>query len=371
MIILYTGILLIFFSIISGRKYKPEIGFLFVFLIMAFQSNVDGDYVSYMESFNLNEISRTAEDEPLWDAITKPFHYLGNYGWYIFVFCLSLFQYYVISRFVKRQAEGSFTYMGAILFFFTFGMMLIQMKAMRQGLAIELSLLPYLFNIEDKNHQWLYCFAPVVSAYFVHNSAIVSFIPVTLYYIHLRTGLFYRRSEDHKGEWFWPILMVGLFYIVYALRNSLFSGLFMDLASWASINDMRLGGYLTGNEVDGVFNLSYLIVLYDALIVFFATWYYRQSEPLHRVFAIMSILAAYCDTLFFGMGSLARIGYFFLVADIVVLPNVVNLLHIRFGKQIALVFVVFCISYSFKSSLPWIISNDPSRFGVYKFIFIQ
>lgn len=370
MIILNTGILLMIYSIISGKRYKPEIGFLFVLLIMAFQSNVDGDYMGYMESFNFNEVSRTAEDEPLWDLVKMPFHYFGTFGWYAYVFCLSLFQYFVISRLVKRYAEGSFTYLGAILFFFTFGMMLIQMKAMRQGLAIELSCLPYLFNMEGKKRQWLYCFAPVVAAYFVHNSAIVAFVPVVLYYLHLRTGFLDKKSTRNRGEWFWPLVMAGIFYFVYTLRTTLFSGLFMELSSMLTMNDMRLGGYLSGSEVDGVFNLSYLIVLYDAIIVFFATWYYRQTSSLNRVFAIMAIMAAYCDTLFFGMGSLARIGYFFLVADIVVLGNLANLLHRRFGKQIALVFVVFCIAYAIKTSLPWITGNDPDRFGVYKFIFM-
>lgn len=370
MIILYTGILLIFYSIISGRKYKPEIGFLFVFLIMAFQSNVDGDYMGYMESFIYNEASRTVEDEPLWDLVTMPFHYLGKFGWYAYVFFLSLFQYFVVSRLVKRYVEGRFQYLGAILFFFTFGMMLIQMKAMRQGLAIELSLLPYLFNIKGKKRQWLYCFAPVVAAYFVHNSAIVAFIPVALYYIHLRTGLFDKSRGRSRGEWFWPVVMAGIFYFVYTLRTTLFSGLFMELSSMLTMNDMRLGGYLAGNEIDEVFDLSYLIVLYDAVIVFFSTWYYTQSSSSNRIFAIMSIIAAYCDTLFFGMGSMARIGYFFLVADIVVLSNVANLLDKRFGKQIALIFVVFCIAYAFKTSLPWITGNDPDRFGVYKFIFM-
>lgn len=181
MIILYTGIILILYSMFSGeltRNYKPIIGFMFTFLIMAFQSNVEGDYMSYMKDFGMG-YSRTMDTEPLWVLLQMPFYLLG---WQYFIFFMVLFQVWVVYRISKMYASNHYQYLGAILFFFTFGMMLIQMKALRQGLAIEICLLPFIMKFDNKNrllNRILYCYGPVVIAYFIHNSAIVGLLPAT------------------------------------------------------------------------------------------------------------------------------------------------------------------------------------------------
>ena len=371
MIILYTGILLIIYSLFSRKKYKPAIGFLFVWLIMAFQSNVEGDYEGYMNTFNMGEVSRTAEDEPLWDIVAAPFHFLGKSGWYLYVICLATFQYHVTSRLVKRYAYGEYAFLGAILFFFTFGMMLIQMKAMRQGLAIEMSLLPFLFNLERKKRKWIWCSLPMVCAFFVHNSAIVSILPIGLYYLNSSTGILEKKYAKVRGERFLPIVLTVIYYVVYALKISLFSGFFMQLSQLITMNEMRLGNYLESDQAEGIFNVSWLIIFYDAVIVYFSTWYFRLASGTCRVLTVMSVIGCFCDMLFFGMGSLPRIGYFFTIANIVVMANISNQIRHQFGRIIAWMFIIFCIGYAVKTSLPWMTGMDPDQFGHYKFIFMN
>lgn len=372
MIILYTGIILILYSIFTGElsnNYKLKIGFMFAFLIMAFQSNVEGDYMSYMEEFGSGD-TRTIEDEPLWVYIQMPFYPLG---WQVFYFFMASFQVWVVYRLAKLYAANKYQYLSAILFFFTFGMMLIQMKALRQGLAIEVCLLPFLLNVEKKKSLWqrlIVCYLPVIIAFFIHNSAIVGIIPATLLFLMHQKGWFTEQKSQKKREWFWPIVMASCFYVVYIMKQTLFAGFFTQLSTLLTLNDMRLGGYLAKEQEDGIFQLSQLLILYDAVMVFFATWLLRYVNGSIRVLCLMSIVSSFADTLFFGMGSLPRVGYFFTIANVAIIPCIANQINIRFGRKLALLFVVFCIGYAVKTSLPWMTGMEDDRFGNYRFVFM-
>lgn len=372
MIILYTGILLILYSISTGelsKGYKLKIGFLFALLIMAFQSNVEGDYMGYMEEFGSGD-TRTMDDEPLWVYLQMPFYPLG---WQVFYFFMASFQVWVVYRLAKLYAANKYQYLGAIVFFFTFGMMLIQMKALRQGLAIEVCLLPFLLEVDKKStmlKRLLACYLPVVVAFFIHNSAIVAIVPATLLFLMHQKGWFTQPYSQKKGEWFWPIVMVSCFYVVYMLKQTLFAGFFTQISNLMTLNDMRLGGYLVKDQEEGIFTLSLLIVMYDAVMVFFSTWLLRYVNGSIKVLCFMSIFSFFADTLFFGMGSMPRIGYFFTIANVAVIPCIVTQINNRFGRKYALLFVAFCIGYAVKTSLPFMTGMEGDRFGNYRFVFM-
>lgn len=372
MIILYTGILLILYSLFSGeltRNYKPTIGFMFIFFIMAFQSNVQGDYMSYMEDFGMG-YSRTMNTEPLWVLLQKPFY---SFGWKYFIFFMVLFQIWVVCRISKLYASNHYQYLGAILFFFTFGMMLIQMKALRQGLAIEICLLPFIMKFENKNRLLnciLHCYGPVVIAYLIHNSAIVGLLPATALFMMYQKSWFQKTKNSYKGEWFIPTVITIIFCVLYLFKHSVFSELFTKLSTIVTMNDIRLGGYLLSDQENGLFDISWLIVLYDAIMVFLSTWYYRYINGKGRILTLMAIISFFADILFFGMGSLPRIGYFFVIANVIVIPCLASLISKRFGKLYTLLFIFLCLGYSIKTSLPFLLEMDNGGFGAYKFIFM-
>ena len=372
MIILYTGILLILYSLFSGeltRNYKPTIGFMFIFLIMAFQSNVQGDYMSYMEDFGMG-YSRTMNTEPLWVLLQKPFY---SFGWKYFIFFMVLFQIWVVCRISKLYASNHYQYLGAILFFFTFGMMLIQMKALRQGLAIEICLLPFIMKFENKNRLLnciLHCYGPVVIAYLIHNSAIVGLLPATALFMMYQKSWFQKTKNSYKGEWFVPTVITIIFCVLYLFKHSVFSELFTKLSTIVTMNDIRLGGYLLSDQENGLFDISWPIVLYDAIMVFLSTWYYRYINGKGRILTLMAIISFFADMLFFGMGSLPRIGYFFVIANVIVIPCLASLISKRFGKLYTLLFIFLCLGYSIKTSLPFLLEMDNGGFGAYKFIFM-
>ena len=147
------------------------LGFAFVFLIMGFQSNVEGDYDGYKIGFSMID-TRTAEDEPLWVFLYKIFQ---PFGFEFFVCCIALFEVFVLTKLAQRFSSHSYKWLPAILFFFMFGMMLIQMKALRQGLAVEVCMLPFILSVEKRKFKLLYCLIPLFTAFLIHNSALVMF----------------------------------------------------------------------------------------------------------------------------------------------------------------------------------------------------
>lgn len=372
MIILYIGIFLIFYSVLAkvSRQYNLVAGFLFAFVIMAFQSNVEGDYMRYMEAFGSTE-SRTAEDEPLWVLLQMPFF---PFGWRIFIIALSTFEICVLYKLTKLYAPQRYQYVGVILFFFTFGMMLMQMKALRQGLAIEVSLLPYLISVEKRKsliQRLIICFGPVIIAFLIHNSAIVTFLPALLWFLMCQKGWFENVFKSRKSEWFWPLVAAGSFFVLFYLKKTIFSDFFVQLSEILTLNEMRLGGYLVKEQEEGIMDVSWLITFYDAVMVFFSMWYLCKANGVLRVLAFMSILSFFCDMLFFGIGALFRIGLYFLITNVAVIPCIINQIHKHFGKLIALVFVVFCVGYAVKTSLPWMTERGDDRFGTYEFCFLN
>lgn len=370
-IILVVGILLVLSSLLIGEKYKPYYGFAFVFLIMGFQSGVAGDFMGYMEEYNsiasMGEVvSRTIEDEPVFPYIMKFFTYFAPF--WLFVLSLSLFEVFVIERFVNKYSFGHYQFISAILFFFSFNMMLLQMKALRQGFAIELVLLSVLFIDKQKNNKvpWLAALA-VLLAFLSHNSSLVALPFLLLFYIATRNDSFISKFGN---RWFFPVLTVGVYLFVYFIKTTILNEYLIGLAM-LSDEDFRLSNYFSENEMDNAFKISWLIVLYDAVIVLIVSWYYRYANSRMRVFCLASIVAAIGDMLFFGIGSLPRIIMYLVVFNLVVYPAVTQQISKKFGKFWATLFVVFLFGYAIKTSLPWILGTDDGRFGTYQFVFWQ
>ena len=366
--ILTVGILLIIVSFLTKKKYTPHIGFAFVFLIMGFQDGVDGDFMAYMKEYDLLSASRgvdsrTFEDEPVLPYLMKFFSSFAPY--WLFVLCLSLFQVFVLERFVRRFTHGRYQFIAAILFFFTFNMMLLQMKAMRQGLAIELMLFSVLLIDKHKKQKipWIAIIVAVI-AFFKHNSALVAIPFILLFYF---AKVYPQFLMERGNSNFFPILILGIYLFIYFLKKTILNDYFIAFALLD--DDFRLSGYLNGKEMDNAFDISWLIVLYDAIIVFLVSWYYRYADAKMRVFVLVSIVAAVGDMLLFGIGSLPRIIMYLVVFNLAVYPAVALQLSKKFGKMWALAFIAMLFGYAIKTSLPWILDTDDGRFGTYHFVF--
>ena len=369
-IILVTGILLIIVSLITEKKYKPYVGFAFILLIMGFQSGVEGDFMAYGTEFDTigrsqTVDSRTIEDEPVFPYLMKFFTYVAPY--WLFVLVLSLFQVFVLERLVSRYAKGPYQFIAAILFFFTFNMMLMQMKAMRQGLAIELMVAAFLLmeRKRKKKFPWIPALL-AVTAFFSHNSSFVAVPFLVMFYFATRRENAFTKMGN--GDLF-PVLMEALYFFVYFIKTTILNDYLISFALLTD-EDFRLSGYFSENEMENAFDISWLIVLYDAIIMFLVAWYYRFADSRMRVFCWASMVAAIGDMLFFGIGSLPRIIMYLVVFNLAVYPAVATQLNRKFGRIWALAFLVLLLGYAVKTSLPWMLGTDGGRFGTYRFIFM-
>lgn len=363
MLILKIGILLILLCLIlqNTNRYNPIIGFLVILLIMGFQSNVDGDYMAYMAEYLTRSDSRTADTEPFWNFLANAFGSFASFP--VFVFCISLFEVIVLYLFSKQTVENKYAWVGPILFFFTFNLMLIQMKAIRQGLAVELSLLSFL--LLDKMKLWKAAI-PLVLAYFTHNSCIITFPLFIYYYFLIRQK---RQPKAYiKNEWIWPVTMALCIFIIYLAKHTVINKYLMGFASMFASDDFRLWGYFTETEND--FTISNVILIYNMAMVFLATWQFQTASRIERVMCVATILASYIEVLFFGMGSLFRMAIYFNVFAIALVPNILKHIDDRYGRVPAFILSLFFVAYSMKTSLPWLTTAIDGRFGDYKLIFM-
>ena len=270
---------------------------------------------------------------------------------------------------------NDYQYLAAILFYFTFMMMLWQMKAIRQGFAIEMMLLAFILVDEKKK-----LFPPLICsliAFSIHNSSLILGPFLLLYYL-VKEDKNISQEDVKKGFVIrnLPVIVTTLYFVVYAIKITFLQ---QYLAPWAFLmldeTDSRFAGYLDeSNTKEGMFSLmgaevSLLNVAYDAIIVFVVSWFYRFATKRMRLFAIFSIIAAFGDMLFFGLGSLTRLFMFFTVFNIVVYPAVCKQINIKYGKLVTLVFIVLLIGYAWKTSVPWMLESDEGRFGSYQFVF--
>jgi hypothetical protein len=357
--ILITGLILILFSIFS-RKYSAYVGFMFVLIVMGLQSGVKGDYDGYHDYFDAVRLgSKFAHGkvEVGWEFLNSLFSFAS---FPTFLFVLSLIQFFILSRFVRKYVNGGYQYMAAVLFFFTFSFMLLQMKAIRQGFAVELCLAAFMY-CDDKKYTFSILMASL--AFFIHNSCIILFPILCLFYLRK----IYCRNNTRPLSYSKSLpSVITLIYLAFFLfKKTILNGFLYPLRTSNSI--LRFAGYF--EDIQYQFDISWLIVLYDAIMIFTVTWYYKYASSSLKYYSIISIIAAFSDMLLFGLGALSRIFMYLSIFNIVVYPNVAKTLKSKYGTQFYLSYSVLCVAYAFKTSLPWALEKTNNAFGTYKFIF--
>lgn len=373
-IILTTGILLIVLSFIlkNNKKISPFWGFLMVFLIMGFQEGVEGDFMVYKAEYDA--VARgisyghiTAEGEVVWLFLYSIFTKVVPFWMFIILF--AGFECWILYTLGRKYGSKKYGWISAIIFFFTFYMMLIEMKALRQGLAVELMVLAYLLSTHKKGV--FLSVASMVAAILTHYSALVAFPLIIYQFIISRKPQydFDQESIGAKHSIMFPLAMVVAYFIVYSLKSSSLGDLLSQLAILGEAQNLKLSGYLE-SEQEYAFDISILIVLYDAVMVYLCAWFYQRTTQRNKFFAIASIIGCFGDMLLFGMGSLPRVLTFFLVYNIVTYSLMAEMISKKYGKSLAFVFIVMLIGYSIKTSLPMIIGTEgPFAFASYRFVF--
>ena len=367
MIIFYVGIILIIYSLIFKDKYSLNIAFSFIFLIMGFQSNVEGDYYSYFNEFSYLDLDGfiSSKEEYFW------FYLVGISNKFIsfptFICLLSLFQCFCVKKFIARFADKKYLFISAILFFFTFNYMLMQMKALRQGLAVDMCMLSYVL-IDNRNRKSLFTAILLsLAAYFTHKSSVICIFTVWGYCFFLNHVDLH--STDKRVKAFLkPQVLVLALLLLYVSKKA-----FLDvyiIPAFSLLDDEHYMNYaIDFSEFAGQMNL--LPIIYDCIIIILLSWYIKYASYKEKYLVYIAILGIFIDVLVFATGSIQRLLLYFIFTHLAIFPGIAKQLSIRYGKVITWMFLILLVGYAWKTSVFWLLSNKVDMFGQYNFIFMN
>ena len=375
-IILTVGILLILYGIFAKRKYSVAVGMFFVLLIMGFQEGIPGDFMAYKFSFNHGGVD-TAEDgiketEYAYIWLTQTLSKFMNFN--VFVFLTSLVQCFAIGLMIRDYADKRYWSFGVILFFFSFNLMLIQMKAMRQGYAVDCLFLAYWLL---SKRRFVLSLLMAAIAYGFHNSTIVAL----LFFIALYVLMFFKRNEKMgKSENMNTVLvnknafsfatLVAIGLVAFTVLK--FTVIDMYVKTFVETLDFfQYDGYFEEMEDRG---LAWWIILYETVSVFVVSLYYRSEKNFfNKYLALISIISFFAYVGFFGMGSLFRVSMFFDIFAVVVYPNVAGMLRNSYGKHMATYYIIFNMVFLMYLSVQHMLSMSIESgfgYGMFRFSFM-
>lgn len=375
MIIFIVGILLIFYGLFSKQKYSVWVGILFVLLIMGFQEGVPGDYQGYQYRFDMGGSdgysggsTKVTEFSFIWLSTTLS----KIMNFHMFVLLTSICQCLVFALIIKKFADKKYQYFGVLLVFFTVNIMMLQMKAMRQGYAVDSLLLAYLL-LDKKKYIW--SIIALIVAYGFHNSSIVA-IP---FYLILLITVFIKR-EDKKSLIKEQTVIVkktkgitaGIFAVAFLFLFLFFKFfVFSDYINpyLMTLDLFEYSDYL--EEYSQAQDIRWWVLVYYATIVFSLTMYYvNEHDYFKKYTALLTVVGILLYLSFFGFGNLMRLSMFFVPFSIFVYPNVAAMLRSSYGKDVALGYVLFNMIFLMKFSVEQMLStNYESGTGFYSYTF--
>ena len=364
MIVLSIGILLIIYSLLSKDKYNLNIAFAFIFLIMGFQSNVEGDFYSYMneyDNFHFNS-SFMRKGEYFWLYLTYYFRQFTSFP--VFICLMSLFECYCVKKFVERFSDKSFIFISAVLFFFTMNFMCMQMKALRQGLAVDMCLLSFVM-IDNKDKKSLILAVLLsLASYFTHKSSLICIGFVWFYWLYLHNQKL-RNSLITLNPLHFALAMLALYVGKKAFLDSYI------IPALALLDDDHYMNYAI-DFTEYAAQMNFLPIMYNTIIVSLLAWYIKYASSTERYFVMIAIVGVFVDTLVFATGSIQRLLLYFIFANLVVFPGVAMQIKSQYGKLALWAFIVLIFGYAYKTSSSFLISSEADRFGTaYKFVFMN
>lgn len=361
MTILLVGFLLVLYGILARRKYSVWVGMFFVLLIMGFQEGIPGDYEGYKINFESGgEVGgirgssiKETEFSIIW--LTQKMSSLMNFHWYVLL--TSIVQCVIIGLMIKNHVERKYHYFGVLLVFFTFNIMMVQMKAMRQGYAIEMFFLAYYLI---GNCKYLLSLIPVFIGFGFHNSSMV-IIPFYLVLVILMLKRSNKKQSvindivEHYHSVKISLIVSVVFFIFYFLSFKLidvYVGPYL-----LSLEFFEYGGFL--EDFTKQSTVSFFILVYYLISIFVVTLYYLKEKTLYYKYLAILVIISYCLSITFASyGNLQRIVMYFQIFSIIVYPRCASMLQSNYGRHLATGYIVFNMFFLMRTSVACMLSND-------------
>lgn len=363
MLLIIIGLLYTLISFLNRDKYQPYWGWLIILAIMGLQYSVPGDYDGYEQtfrkvatnSFDMNSI----KTERGWTYLNRLFSYFGTFQ--LLVFAISLFEYYVLAKFIAYYTDKKFLFLSGLIFYFSMYMMIFQMKGLRQALSIEMCLLA-LMTIDKHSglKSMLWSIVLVLLASTIHTSSYLM-LPVIFCAIILKTSHWVILKADVPN-----IKYAGIITLSYLCLFWMKKTFIEFIRPWLlSLDLMGYEGYFGSLEI---IEYHVLITLYHTCIVFAVSYVMQAEKGFMKFLYIMVIISTFCEMITFGLGSLFRITLALNIVSIAVLPNVSSYLYKNQHRILAWLFAGLVISYNFRTFITQTIRHSENGFDNYSFL---
>ena len=309
-------LLMAFLASKNRLKNGLELCFILLAFIGAIHYNYGNDYLNYLIMFqDIDGLSLTRESlqayfrDPGWIFlcyIFKPF------GFFSLVIFLNIVQNFIFYKIIKTQVERKWWWLAVFIYVFTTNFYLLNFSMMRQGLAIALILASY-FLIT--NRRFVFAFLLVAFAATLHSTSLIA-VPflVTVPFI--------------KNNKFILSLYLFLFFAFFFIGDSVYASL-LDLAVTDSLEEYS-SMYQQNARIQ--FGVGLLVDLISLFVIVYVIYNQKQLEVIKKQLALF-----YCVTfLLIPLQSVnmmvGRLGYYFSVASLVVIPYFYGFLekNIRF-----------------------------------------
>lgn len=335
-------VILSYLSQFKKYRYLFSLSFIIIYIFTAFRYEVGTDYNNYYESFNY--ISRLSsfdcldysifKVEPSWvilNYIFKPFGFFG------FIITLSAFFCYTYYSLIKKYVEPRFYWVAVFIYLFSADIMWIQLSAIRQALSVAIFVHSVKY-ITEKKKPLNYVLFNLFGGLF-HTSAFFM-VPLVLFA--------FDKIKNNKITGLIIILVFGVLLLFGETFLSRITELTLLITGDAYANRL-----LSETDVSTTIigSIAWISVL--GIVIFYS---YKQDERIKNLFYFSSL-----HSLVYVMSPLIwlsdRMGYYFAVFSIVVVPIILQNEKCKF-KKIA-VFSIFAIFLIYRLmnflKLDWVI----------------
>ncbi|WP_099293696.1 EpsG family protein [Butyricimonas sp. Marseille-P3923] len=311
------------------------IGYFFVLLLIAGirDFSVGTDTLTYYRNFCDSSSVFAVENERAfsglqfgWLWINRFFEYFLGYDAFLFAcyICILLPVFYVI----KKSASNI---MLSIVLYILLGMYTISFNIMRQMMAVSLMLYAfYCLKNNDIKKYWIV----LIVASIIHSSAMICII-----------FFFLDKIKVFEKKIYWLMYLAGSFifgmFFMYKVNEYL---------SLINFDELHAGYAVYVSLFDESASRSLLSNLLLNIMAFCALYFSKGRFSMFMKMYLFSILFM---NLFGGMGGvIVRMSYYFNIAQIIVLPNVMNDIQMKLWKQIYLIIVLlYALGYFFYFTL--------------------
>lgn len=307
-------------------KYGLEIGFILITLLSALHYDYGNDYMHYLSMYR--DVETTPFDtqsilagdlfkDPGWVLLEYFFKPIG--GFFSMVFCLSIYQNFVVYRIIKKYVERKWWVFSVFIYLFTPTLYLLSFSMLRQSFVVYtfLAVLPLIIN-----KKWYIVLPILYLCSLVHGSAIVllpfaffGFIPI----------------QNSKVISIFVALLLLLLWFSKDFLNSIF----MSLVSTSNFEESA-DYYANSIEITATYGLGFFL----GLIPLFLSLYYlfkNEGGDKYKRLIVLFAITGFIITPFAQIIPIVnRLSFYFSIYQIVALPLVYNTIKNHTAKYLYL-----------------------------------